>query len=136
MRRRILLLLGLMALILSFSSCSGTKDVTSVSGLSPFIDINNYTKLGEVTVTVESRTYLGFIKIIDLVNGEKYNPREKKVINGLGSGSLNKAMYVVTEQFPDADCFTAVSPKKHIEKLFLGRYTKESVVVKAYKLND
>ena len=136
MKRRLLLLMGLMALILSISSCSGTKDVTSVSGLSPFLDMNNYTKLGEVTVTVESRTYLGIIKIIDNVNGEKYNPREKKVVEGIGSGTLGKAMYVVTEQFPEADCFKAVNPKKHIEKLFLGRYTKETVVVKAYKLND
>ena len=127
-----------MALILSFSSCSGTKEVTTVSGgLSPYLDISNYTKLGEVTVTVESRRYLGIINIIDFVNGEKYNPREQKVINGIGgSGNLSKAMYVATEQYPDADNYVAVNQKKVIEKLFLGRYTKETVTIKAYKLND
>lgn len=142
MKRRILLLIGLMALIVvSFSSCSGNKYVTDANSFSKTgFRLEDYEVLGQTTVTVESRTYLGVIHIIDKVNDEPYNPRDKQIVRIYGSdmtylnGDLNKAIYKVLEEYPDAEFLMPTIAKKEISKLFLGRYTKQTMVVKAYKL--
>ena len=78
----------MLALIaLSFSSCSGLQQVSDVQTASfapTFVrvdaNINDYELLGETTVSVESREYLGFIDVLDRVNGEEYNFRDVKIV--------------------------------------------------------
>ena len=146
--KRSVLLMGLMSiLLLSFSSCVGYRHM---SGVRTFTDatyrvntnINDYTLLGETEITVELRTYLGIIKVIDKVNGEEFNRTDQKIVSLEGmlqavrmDNSISKAMYKALEEYPDADYYMPVSTKIEIEKLFLGNHKLETVRVKAYKLN-
>jgi hypothetical protein len=103
-------------------------------------NINDYEQLGETTVTVESREYLGFISKIDRVNGIDYNFRDVKIVELEGNtniklnGNIKKALYKVIDEYPNADYYVPVVKKTEIEKMFLGKYKKESVVIKAYSL--
>ena len=103
-------------LALSFSSCSGLQRVSGVQSASFTPDyvrveanINDYEVLGETTVTLESRTYLGFINKIDKINGEDYNFRDVKIIELEGksniklNGDIKMALYKVIEEYPEAD---------------------------------
>lgn len=132
---------------LSFSSCSGLRQVSGVQSTSFAPDcvrveanINDYTQLGETTVTVESRRYLGIIKKIDKINGIDYDFRDVKIVELEGrnniklDGDIEKALYKVVEEYPNADYYVPVMKKTEVERMFLGRYIKESVVLKAYKL--
>ena len=87
MKRLFLTLTMITFIVLSFSSCSGLQQVSGVQSTSFVPDyvrvdanINDYVQLGETTVSVESREYLGFIDKIDKVNGEDYNFRDIKII--------------------------------------------------------
>lgn len=134
-------------LALSFSSCSGLQRVSGVQSASFTPDyvrveanINDYEVLGETTVTLESRTYLGFINKIDKINGEVYNFRDVKIIELEGksniklNGDIKMALYKVVEEYPEADYYVPVIKQTEVERMFLGKFTKESVTLKAYKL--
>lgn len=133
--------------VLSFSSCSGLNQMSAVQSASFVPDyvrvdanINDYEQLGETTVTVESREYLGFISKIDRINGIDYNFRDVKIVELEGNtniklnGNIKKALYKVIDEYPNADYYVPVVKKTEIEKMFLGKYKKESVVIKAYSL--
>lgn len=147
MNKRILMF-GLLALmVMSFSSCSGLRKTTGVQTASfvPNVvrvesNIRDYVQLGETTVDVEYRTYFGLFTTIDKVNGEDYNFREVKytMLEGktnirLG-GRISKALYKAVEEYPSADYYVPVVMQTEVQRLFLGAYKKESVVIKAYKL--
>ena len=133
--------------VLLFSSCSGLRQVSGVQSTSFVPDyvrieanINDYAQLGESTVTLEYREYLGFINKIDKVNGEDYNFRDVKIIELEGktniklNGDSKKALYKVVEEYPNADYYVPVMKQTEVERMFLGKYIKESVILKAYKL--
>lgn len=132
---------------LSFSSCSGLRQVSGVQSTSFAPDcvrveanIGDYVQLGETVVTVESRKYLGCINKIDKINDVDYNFRNVKIIELEGrtniklNGNVKMALYKVVEEYPDADYYVPVIKKTEVERMFLGRYVKESVTIKAYKL--
>ena len=48
--------------------------------------------------------------------------------------NVKMALYKVVEEYPDADYYVPVIKKTEVERMFLGRYVKESVTIKAYKL--
>lgn len=134
-------------MMLSFNSCSGLQqmsDVQSTSFTPNYVrvdaNINDYELLGETTVSVESRIYLGVIKKIDEINDVQYNFRNIKIVQLEGNtniklkGGINKALYKVVEEYPNADYYVPVVKKTDIERMFLGKYVKESIVIKAYKL--
>lgn len=134
-------------MVLSFSSCSGLRQVSGVQSTSFVPDyvrveanINDYAQLGETTVTLEYREYLGFINKIDKVNGEDYNFRDIKIIELEGNtniklnGGIKMALYKVVEEYPNADYYVPVMKQTDVERMFLGKYVKESVTLKAYKL--
>lgn len=147
MKRLLLSLTMITFMVLSFSSCSGLQQMSGVQSASFVPDyvrvdanINDYAQLGETTVTIESRRYLGFINKLDKVNGEDYDFRDVKVIELEGEtninlrGDIKKALYKVVEEYPNADYYVPVMKKTEIERMFLGRYVKESVTLKAYIL--
>ena len=83
-------------LALSFSSCSGLQRVSGVQSASFTPDyvrveanINDYEVLGETTVTLESRTYLGFINKIDKIKSEL----KEKTINNNYELNINYQKY-------------------------------------------
>lgn len=147
MKRLFLTLTMITFIVLSFSSCSGLQQVSGVQSTSFVPDyvrvdanINDYVQLGETTVSVESREYLGFIDKIDKVNGEDYNFRDIKIIELEGrtniklNGNIKMALYKVVEEFPGADYYVPVMKRTEIERMFMGKYIKETVTLKAYKL--
>lgn len=147
MKRFFLSLTMITFTVLLFSSCSGLRQVSGVQSTSFVPDyvrieanINDYAQLGESTVTLEYREYLGFINKIDKVNGEDYNFRDVKIIELEGktniklNGDIKKALYKVVEEYPNADYYVPVMKQTEVERMFLGKYIKESVILKAYKL--
>ena len=147
MKRFFLTLTMITFTVLLFSSCSGVRQVSGVQSTSFVPDyvrieanINDYAQLGESTVTLEYREYLGFINKIDKVNGEDYNFRDVKIIELEGktniklNGDIKKALYKVVEEYPNADYYVPVMKQTEVERMFLGKYIKESVILKAYKL--
>lgn len=147
MKRSFLTLTMITFTVLLFSSCSGLRQVSGVQSTSFVPDyvrieanINDYAQLGESTVTLEYREYLGFINKIDKVNGEDYNFRDVKIIELEGktniklNGDIKKALYKVVEEYPNADYYVPVMKQTEVERMFLGKYIKESVILKAYKL--
>jgi hypothetical protein len=149
MRKSLLTLTMTALMMLAFSSCSGLRQVSDVQSTSfaptcvrVEANINDYTQLGETVVTVESRVYLGFINKIDKVNGEDYNFRDVKVVELEGknniklNGDIKKAVYKVVEEYPGADYYVPVMKTTEVERMFLGKYVKKSVTVKAYVLKS
>lgn len=147
MKKIFLTLTMITFMMLSFNSCSGLQqmsDVQSTSFTPNYVrvdaNINDYELLGETTVSVESRIYLGVIKKIDKINDVQYNFRNIKIVQLEGNtniklkGDINKALYKVVEEYPNADYYVPVVKKTDIERMFLGKYVKESIVIKAYKL--
>ena len=146
--KRIFLTLSLVTLIvLSFSSCSGVRQVAGVQSTSFTPDyvrvesnINDYVLLGESVVSIESREYLGFIKKIDKVNGEYYNFRDVKIVELEGNtnidlrGDIKMSLYKVVDEYPQADYYVPTVKKTEVERMFMGKFVKESVVIKAYQL--
>lgn len=121
MKRIFLTLTMITFLMLSFSSCSGLRQVSGVQSTSFTPDyvrvdanINDYVQLGETTVTVESREYLGFINKIDKINDEDYNFRDVKIVELEGktniklNGDIKMALYKVVEEYPEADYYVPV----------------------------
>lgn len=149
MKKSLLALTMMTLIVLSFSSCSGLKQVSDVQSTSFAPDcvrveanINDYTALGETTVTVESREYLGFIKKIDKINDEDYNFRDVTIVEFEGrnniklNGNIKMALYKVIEEYPNADYYVPVKKTQEVDRMFMGKYIKESVTVKAYVLKS
>ncbi len=95
--------------------------------------------LGEQEISVEYTQYLGFIKTFQKVNGETYDPVNKKELTmprscNFRNRNLDKAAYKLVEKFPEAVYFQIVFETKNVDKLFLGSVHKETAKVKAYKL--
>jgi hypothetical protein len=102
------------------------------------INISDLKFLGESEITVSYHTYLGFISVIDSINGQPYDPTtvKKTNIEGLGllncSKIINRALYKVVEEFPNATYYKVVYNRKVIDRLFLGREIKQTVKIHAY----
>lgn len=142
--KRLYYLLLVMA-IFTMSSC-GTMVKTKHRTLNPTevrlnIDIADLEYMGQVEISVDYRTYLGFIRVTDSVNGEPYDSFNKKrfssphCLGGVSlAGPIRKATYKVYETFPDATYFQPVLKTKEKEHLFLGSENTTKVIIKAYKL--
>lgn len=103
------------------------------------MNMNDLQYLGEQEISIEYTSYLGIIKSVEKVNGETYNPVNKKVLTmprscNFRNRNLDKAAYKLVETFPSAVYFQIVFETKHVDRLFLGSVHKECAKVKAYKL--
>lgn len=147
--RKLNIMLILVGIALLFGSCRGTFEYNKkrTMDFAPDqvrlnIDMSNFELLGETTLTVDSRTYMGIFKHIDSINGVEYNFRDVKYTKLQGQqtmkldGCVKKALYKVLEKYPNADYYVPVSSKKHKLRLFLGRQQKDVIVVKAYKFKN
>lgn len=91
--------------------------------------------LGEVEVEISYRTYLGFIKCIDTVNGEDYDSTNKKIADiGGVRGNLKKACYKVVEKYPEARYYQVVRRSKTSDRMFLGSHVTETALIRAYTI--
>lgn len=129
--------------ILCASSCSVTRQrAYSPSLVQLNLQMSDLKYLGETEISVDYRTYLGVIRVIDAVNGEKYTGKEihRTAINNgcIASQSLskplNRASFKVFQDFPDADYAVVVKQERNIKRLFLGNDVSAKATVKVYKL--
>ena len=131
------------ALTLGLASCSVTRYKSYAPSTTQLtLQMDDLKYLGETSISVEYRTYLGFISKIDKVNGELYTGNEVKtfpVFNNSGFAdallpNLDKASYKILEEHPDADYFIVTYQKEEKHKLFLGSNVTSTAKVKAYSL--
>ena len=103
------------------------------------MNVKDFELLGEVSVSVEYRTYFGSIVVFDKVNDEPYNNRITRHVHFIGnhemdlSSSIQKATYKVIERYPNADYYVPVLTEKKVDGMFLGSNIKEEVRFKVYK---
>lgn len=141
MRNKVLYISFILTLFVLSSCGTLTKSRTYAPGQVQLnIDMSDLDYLGESKIDVTYRTYLGFIRVIDTVNGEEYdraNIQEAKLCSQIGSsllsGPLNKATSKLIKKFPDATYFQPISQTMTKERLFLGSQVSIKAVVKAYK---
>lgn len=123
-----------------FSSCGSVKKTGTFRPDNTRLNINmsDLVYLGESEVTIKYNVYLGFIYVIDEVNGEGYSYMDVKKtslgnIAGLLSGPIRKATYKVIEDYPEATYFQPVFNQSKVDRLFLGREIYETAKIRAYK---
>lgn len=137
---RILILAALAVLSVSCSITRRGSYVPVTSQLN--LQMSDLEYLGETEISVEYRTYIGFIRVVDKVNGVKYDIAKKQFapMNAGASDSpsiystLKKASYKVLDEFPDANYFIVVRTQRNITRLFLGSEKIDKAIVKAYSL--
>ena len=90
----------------------------------------------------KTSTYIGFISVIDSINGVPYDGVEKKYVRlGLETSQdmrlysrLKRASFKLLEDFPDAEYFVVTRQTKSKTNLFLGGDVTATAKVKAYRL--
>lgn len=133
--------------ILLLASCGVQYDYTKVksTSLTPDVvrlnmNLENFEPLGETEISVNFRTYLGFITCLDSINNIAYERRvvNKVVLKGHKDFNLHRyldrATNKVIREFPEADYYVPMYTSRQVLKMFLGRSTRETMVIKAYKL--
>lgn len=132
-----IMLVGFAALMASCASVKRTSTFAPSSSVLQ-IEMQDLKCVGETEVSVSYRTYLGFIRKVDKVNGATYNPTNKTFttldgINTKQNSPLSRAYAKVVEQYPDARYFQIVSFTKKSDRLFLGTESECTATVRAYK---
>lgn len=134
-------LIAAVAVLFTVTSCGSISKSRSYSfdDVRLEMNMNDLQYLGEQEISIEYTSYLGIIKSVEKVNGETYNPVNKKVLTmprscNFRNRNLDKAAYKLVETFPGAVYFQIVFETKHVDRLFLGSVHKECAKVKAYKL--
>ena len=123
--------------MLGLSSCSVVKQSTyNPNSVELNLDMDDLKYLGDTEISVEYRTYLGFIRAIDVINGERYDGQvvKRAHVRGCSNAALQRATYKIFEEYPEADYLVVSRERTDISRLFLGSEIKSSAKVKAYKL--
>ena len=149
MMKKILYVAAVVLPLFMLGSCRGVYQYNTANALrlAPDevrlnLDLDNFELLGETTISVQTRTYFGIFTKVDSINGESYNFRQVKHtdLNGWSQMKadkhLRKALYKVVEEFPNADYYVPVFEKTDKERLFLGRYERKQMTVKAYRFKQ
>lgn len=141
-------LLAALAMLILFSSCA-VRQVTSTqkenTSLTPnrvevHLNSDDINYLGEVSIDIDYRFYLGIIRVIDNINGVPFELRKTDMVKLTGprgldlSPMLQRASYKIAEKYPDADYFVVNISRKTTRHMFMGRFVKEEATVKAYKI--
>lgn len=126
---------------LTCAACSVTRTGTFAPAVTQLdIRMSDLEYLGQTEISVEYRTYVGFITVIDRINGELFTGEERCHVRfdsrcGAGlylDGRLRLAACKALEEFPQADYFLPVNCTRSKTRLFLGGEVTEKAVVKAY----
>ena len=103
------------------------------------LSMEDLEKLGEVEISVEYSTYIGFIRSIEKINDIPYDGKVTKRVSvpsylaGTISAPLDRALYKVFEQYPDAEYVVVCNATRNKERLFLGSENVAKAKVKVYK---
>jgi hypothetical protein len=137
----------LILVIFGFSSCASIKTSRSGSSTSFYPDIvkfefttSDFELIGEMDISVKYSRYLGFIRIIELINEQEVSRRNIKRMNVYGKSSIplnpvmDRALYDVYVKYPNADFTIPSYVIEEQENLFLGRKIIKTARIKVYKL--
>lgn len=103
------------------------------------VTVDDFEYLGQTEISVNSRTYLGFIKVLDSINNRPYNYRDIRVTDLNGSNDIQlrremrKAAYKVIDEFPEATYYVIANDYKQINRMFLGRNEVHRMEIQAFK---
>lgn len=138
----------LLTTVVALTSCVSQHEVSRKYS-TPFrpdvvrldMTMDDYEYLGQVTVEVEYKTYLGIFKKMVSINGEPYTPRSYRLsqLNLYPSANytaFRKALYKVTDEYPMADYIVPASRSKHVEHMVGGRIIKEQMTVKVFAIRN
>jgi hypothetical protein len=145
--KNLLSILVLIVLGFILTSCSGLykfSNIKTTSFTPDRVRLNLENKdfefLGEMEISYASRTYLGFINLLDSLNNEVPPQRvvEKVQVSGFSDIRMNdrlkRAAIKVVNQYPTADYYLPLYSRKTVEQMFMGKRTYEKMLVKVYKL--
>lgn len=103
------------------------------------IEMDDLVFLGEVEISCQYDTYLGFCKHINFVNDEIYVPGASNQLS-LPQGTMqfsdkgmNLAAAKCLKEYPEARYFQVVMDSKQTDKLFLASSTVRIAKVRCYK---
>ena len=143
---RIYILICLVAALV-LSSCSGVNKLSHVrtTSFNPELvllelDLDDMQFLGDDEISYTSHSYFGMIAKLDSINNQVAVPRYKEYVSlsGFSDIRLNRYMQQAAiqtiEKYPDADYFVPMHTTKRIQKMFMGRRTKEVMKIGAYKI--
>ena len=139
-----LLILSLISVSLLLTSCVSEKKMQKTIFRPNVVRLDmtmqDFEYVGDLTVTVDYTQY-GANKRITAVNGEKYDPRYIKQFamrtnyQFPNSKTIKKALYKISETYPDAAYYIPTSYNVDKRKMFTGgAYVTESLRVQVYKL--
>ena len=129
--------------LVCLSACSITRNSTYAPDSTRLeLTMDDLEYLGESELSVSYRTYIGFISVIDYINGEPYDGVEHKYVRfGMQKkvdlklyGRLQRASYKLVDDFPDAEYYVVTRQTKSKTNLFLGGDVTVTAKVKAYRL--
>lgn len=145
MKKRIIIPILLFIAAIGTSCVSQHNVERNYSELRPdivrlYMTMDDYQYLGDVTIDIEYKTYLGIFRKILTVNGEPYNPRyyhntKISFTHKIKLGLLKKSLYKVAETYPDADYLMPVSFNDIVEHMPGGRIHKQKMIIKAYAVS-
>lgn len=127
-------------IVACMSSC-GTLSKSDPFAVGTKLEMNMHDLvfLGESEISCEYDTYLGFIRSLQKVNGQVYQPGTKIKLNlpqkglKLSCKGMELAASKLLTDYPEARYFQVVMETKQTDVLFLGSTTKRVAKVRAYK---
>lgn len=132
--------------VITLSSCGNyyTSSVKRTTSFTPNVvrlnlDIDDFEYLGKTEISVTYRKYLGLFKVIDSVNNRPYNYRDQKFLRLSGksdiklNAEMNKAVYKVIDEYPDATYYIVVNDYQRVHRMFLGKLTLRTMEIQAFK---
>lgn len=141
MRYKLLKFIIFVVVALTATSCvsqRSSKSYFSPDEVRVEMNMDDFEYMGQVSVSAEYKTYGLCVKVISL-NGETYNPRQYTTTDfSLGrrakySKEIRKALYKITETYPEADYIVPTVYNKTIDHMIGGRIINETLTVKVYR---
>ena len=124
MRTPKFLLCGLLALCCA--ACSVTRTRTYAPASTKLdLQMSDLNYIGQTEISVDFRTYLGFIRVTDALNGTPYDGREQLIARVGGDGTHPQLRGKLRRA-------AVVKQIRHKNRLFLGAEITDKAVVKAY----
>lgn len=135
-------------MLMAFSSCTVSQHVANNNYKTPFkptstrlnLTMNDYEYLGQETVEIQYKRYLGiFVKMLT-INGENYVPRYYTVtslntaVPSYVPARMKKAMYKIFDKFPGADYIVPLYTQKQVDHMNGGRVVTIRMTFKAYRV--
>ena len=115
-------------------SVSLTPDIVRLD-----VGIDDFEYLGQTEISVTSREYLGFIRVIDSINNRAYNYRDVRVTELYGPrdvklpNDMKRAAYKVVDEFPEASYYVIINDYQQINRGFLGKKQVRRMEIQAFK---